>query len=307
MSETDKVIDGLNLFGDTPQEPDQPDAAETAATPDATDDEGEAISLDEALAGLDGEAAPDQTASPGTEPLDATAPEATPEVAELLRQLDAYKAREAIEQAAQADAAFDERWVGQQQINDRFYDAEAQRIQALGESEGRTQDEIDAAIYRRVELGNGFGIERWNAQTRQMETVGRIQADRELSDNYSAAVRAYERSKTQPSRFDQLVTHYQLDATDRTALAKFINYPPEHLEEIAKTLGAKNQRVTGTFQQVRDTAVANVRARLSNQTAPGTPGAPAPKKPYVFTHRNDVKQDETRLVAGMLGLTRPSQ
>jgi hypothetical protein len=317
MADTQRVIDALGLVGeDSAQDPpelepeDVPAAAETAATSEESDAD-ETQSLDEALAELDGQAAPDDEAAPATD-VEASAdadPYAhlTPEVADLQRQLDAYKAKDAEAESAQADARFLAPWQKQQEINDTFYDAEVARIQRMGEEQGKSQDEIDAAIYRRVELGNGFGIQRLNPQTQQMEFVGRIQADAELQENLRRTAIEYERSKTRPNAFEQMVTKYHLDATDRTALAKFINYPPEHLEEIAKTLGAKNARATSTFAQAKNDAVANVRANLSRQPAPGTPGAAKAKKPYQYTHEPGVRQLETEHFARSIGLIRSPQ
>lgn len=282
---------------------DDPPAAEDAATATDAEDEVEEVSLDEALAALDGQDAPDEDETAAAEPV---AAEATlSEVEELRRQIDEYKAKEAVVQAQQADAQFAEPWRQQQAINDRFFEAEIARIKKIGAELEKTQEEIDAAIYRRVELGEGFGIERFNPETREMETIGRIQCDAELQDNYRAAAIEHERSKTRPNAFEQLVSTYALDADDRVALGKFINYPPEHLEEIAKTLGAKNQRVATTHQNARQDAVNNVKANLSRQPAPGVPGqAPGKRKEYVFRHTNDVRHDETMLVAQRLGLVR---
>src|SRR4051812_33676546 len=101
-------VDLLSLaLGQEPVDDAQPDAAETAATPTNAEEAPEEITLDEALAGLDGEAAPDETAAAATEPESEPTPD---EVAELRRQVDEFKAKEAEVKARQADAQFLEPW-----------------------------------------------------------------------------------------------------------------------------------------------------------------------------------------------------
>lgn len=293
----------LGPQGSAPEVADEdvPPAAEDAATATDAEDDVEEVTLEEALAALDGEAAPVEDEASAPEPVEASAPT---EVEELRRQLDEYKAKEAIAEAQASDAAFLAPWQQQQAINDRYFEAEIARIKKIGAELEKTEAEIDAAIYRRVELGEGFGIERFNPQTGQMETVGRIQADAELADNLRYAAIEHERGKTRPNAFEQLVAKYHLDADDRIALGKFINYPPEHLEAIAETLGAKNARLVTTRQNARQDAVNNVKANLARQPAPGIPGAAPKRKVYEFKHTPDVRYDETMLVAQRLGLVR---
>jgi hypothetical protein len=299
MTDSAQVIDALNLLGNAPDAEEQPDAAETAATSTETSDDGEElISLDEALAELDGETAPDQTAAPATTP--ETTETALPDVAELQRQLDEYKAKEAITESANADAVFTATWQNLQAVNDDFFEAEIARMERIAADKGFSDADLKAAIYERVELGNGFGIEEWNPLTRRMELKGRIQADRELLQNYNEAALTRERAKTQPSQFDRLVTTYALDDTQRVALAKFINYPPEHLEEIARTFGAQNQRATTTQEQARNDAVANVRTRLSQQPAPGNPGESPRQRKVQLDH----SRKSTEYVARAIGFVR---
>jgi hypothetical protein len=312
MAETSDVIDALGLVGNTPQDEEQPDAAEQSATsttgsqraegpqspPEPSDDEGETISLDEALAELDGEPAPDQTAAPDADL--AAEPEPLSDVEELKRQLDEYKAKEAITRAVESDAAFDNRWHNQQAINDTYFDAEIARMERIAAEKGFSDADLKAAIYDRVELGNGFGIERINPQTGRVELIGRIAADAELLQNYAAAVREYERGKTRPNAFEGLVAEFSLTDRQRVALAKFINYPPEHLREIAKTFGEQNAAITNTQTQARNDAVANVRNRLSNQSAPGNPGQ-APRQRKVEL---DHTRKSTEFVGKVLGFVR---
>jgi hypothetical protein len=304
MADAAQVIDSLNLLGQTPQDEEQPDAAEDTATsttgsqspPEPSDDDVEIISLDEALAELDGEAAPEQTAAPEPE----AEPEPLSDVEELKRQLDEYKAKEAITKAVESDAAFDLRWHNQQAVNDTYFDAEIARMERIAAEKGFSDADLKAAIYDRVELGNGFGIERINPQTGRVELIGRIAADAELLQNYAAAVREYERGKTRPDAFTQLVAEFSLTDRQRVALAKFINYPPEHLREIAKTFGEQNAAVTNTQTQARNDAVANVRNRLSQQPAPGNPGQ-APRQRKVEL---DHTRKSTEFVGKMLGFVR---
>jgi hypothetical protein len=148
-----------------------------------------------------------------------------------------------------------------------------------------------------------FKAAQAQADAEQVDPVmGQQQWERETAANEADEVAAYYRGKSAPSAIDTLTQRYALDETDRNALAKFINYPPEHLEAIAQTLGAKNQRQTLTHQQITTQAAANQKARLSRLPAPGTPGAARPKAPYKWgTNR----QAETELVAEhFLGIRR---
>jgi hypothetical protein len=296
MSDTDSVVEALGFFGDASEAPvdpseGQPDAAESTATSTDASDDDETISLEDALAELDGQAAPETEATAAT---DEPETEPAPDVAELQRQLDAYKAKEAEVKAKEADAAFDETWDAHIDQGYAFYDTERERIKAIGIKQGRTEDEIELAIYRRVVQGIGRGA------------LGEQEWERQTLQNRVNATRDYLARKTAPSQLDHLVSTYALDDTQRTALAKFINYPPDHLEEIARTFGAQNQRLAQTQQHARNDAVANVTARLVHQTAPGTPGA-APKPKRLAAPKNAAESRQlTEFVSRRFGLLGPT-
>lgn len=297
MSDPTPVLQMLGV-ADAPVAPESetPVAAEPTATLDADAPEE---TLDEAMARLDGETAPTDPNAPATAPDDAASdqpetPALTAEqIAELQRQVDEYKAREAQAKAQAERDQFVGAWDQTLDEGYAYYDAERARIQAEGIRQGRTQDEIDLAIYRRVVQGIGL----------PQGVLGEDEWERQTLNNKAAALAAYESRKTAPSAVEQLAQHYGLDATDRAALAKFTGYPPAALNEIAQTLAAKNQRLTQTHQTIQQTAASNVARRMAQQgITPGTPGQAPVKKPYQFRHTPDVARQENEYLAKRLGL-----
>jgi hypothetical protein len=294
MSDSHPALDAL--FGkasDAPEDDSQPSAADpTATASDASADE-EVISIDEALAALDGEAAPPETALETEAPTDPETPNLDAEqYAAMVRELEEYRAQKAAAEVQTAEQQFIQPWANQQAVNDAYFDAEIERIERIGQERQLSQDEIDLAIYRRVELGQGFGIQRRNPQTGQMEVLGRIQTEKEFEDNLRRAQVEFVRSRTMPSAFEQLATKHNLDADDRRTLAQFQNYPPAELDKIMQALAAKNQRTTATVHEVVQTARRNVGENLSRIAAPGVPGA-APKPKVIATPRNAQEARQT--------------
>lgn len=285
-----------------------PSADEPTPTTDAGATEDEVtLSLGEALAELEGQA-PHDAEQPGAEPTtDATAAEdGDPRVLALQTELEALRADKAQRDAATEDAQFYVPWQRQQQTNDQFFDAEEARIRDIGTREGRSPEEIEAMVYARVEKGQGFGVQRLNPQTGQMDVLGRIDTALELEANLRNTLLMRERSRAAPSALDALTTKHQLSAEDRNTVGQFIGQMTEaQLETVAAALAAKNARITQTQTQATTQAAANVARRLSSTPGPGTPGS-APAAPQIdWTRRNVVEARQgTEYMAKRLGLVR---
>lgn len=285
MADTADLVDRLSFLGGNEEaRADVPDA--TSAVPDGDEEAQTLADLQAELAGQD----PPQgdPTDPEAEP-DPTAALTPEQVAAILAENEAFKAAQAQAEAEQVDAAFESRWESHWERGIGWYEDQKARIQQAGVAQQRSQEEIDAAIYRRVVLGHGLIDPNSGAPV-----MGQQQWERETAANEADEVAAYYRGKSAPSAVDTLTQRYALDDTDRNTLARFINYPPEHLEAIAQALGGKNQRQTLTHQQITTQAAANVNARLTRLPAPGTPGAARPKKPYQWGSN---PREETELVA----------
>lgn len=265
------------------------------ATPDAPD--GDDLTIDEALAALDPTAAPQTQATPAETDADPSAALTPEQIAALVAENEQYKAREAKLTAEQEVTAFDDKWDAFMASVYDVYDAEEERIKALGAKEGRSQAEIDAAIYRRVDKGAGLTIP---GTTTPMK--GKDQWERETLLDYALQRSNFLVARGQQSvdPIAQLAQQYHLDESDTQALAKFRDMPREKVEELARTLGAKNQRVTNTFEQATQEANRNVARNLANATVPGVPGTPPAQKTYQFKHTPDVAQKETQYVVNRL-------
>lgn len=309
MSDSHPMLKVLGLADSPPADDPFPDPSAAAAGPTAqsADAEMESVSIAEALAALDEQGAPPVAeATPDVDPAAPAPVQYTPEqIAALVAENETFKAERAVQAAAESDAQFLAPWQRLQQTNDAFFDKEVERLWALGRSKGVPDAEIKAAVYERVELGDGkFGVPWQNPQTGQWELLGRIATGEVLRDNLMEAMVGRERSKNQPSALDQMAAKYGLDDAQRTALAKFVHYPRGDFEEIAKTLGANNQRLSSTLSDITQQATRNVAANLANGVNPGIPGAPAPQKSYQFRHTPDVRRQETELIARRLGFLR---
>ena len=286
---------------------DQPSAA-TEPTASPIDGE-ESISLDDAMDALEHPDAPPSEAAPvGDSPPDTPALALTPEqIAAIVAENDQFKAEKAAFEAEQEVAAYDDRWDAFIARGDDYYRVLAQSVGRYFEAKGESPAEVEGRIKRIVYDGQdihtipqhilppGFlppkpGEPGWVAWRNDTLT------------NRLHETRQYLTQKTQPSLVDQIAAQYALDETDRTTLAKFVKYPPEAIEEIARGFAAKNQRLTSHQSTVVQQARANVAANLSNGIAPGTPGMTAPKKDYQYTGKPELKRRETEYFVRRLGL-----
>jgi hypothetical protein len=291
MSESHPMLQVLGLEN---APADEPSADVTDPTAAAAED-GELISLDEAMAALDGEDAPltpEASVADDASPPVLLSPE---QVALLVQEVEFHRAVRAQDAAAAQDAQFDKTWDDHIERGYDWYDGERERIQAMGREQGRTQDEIDLAIYRRVEQGIGLIDRRTGAPV-----LGEREWERQTLANRASGTKHYLASKNAPSALDQMSHKYGLDGDDRLALAKFVTLPPDAFEAIAQTLGAKNQRLGTSLSQITQQANRNVAAHLANGIAPGAPGASAPQKRVALDHT----RKSTEYVGKLLGFVR---
>jgi len=284
------------ILGLDRDEVDEPQSAEDLSATARTDADGE-LSIDKALAALDGTATPQDVQAPESAD-DPAAALTSEQIAALLQENEQYKAREAQFTAEQQVEEFETQWGDFYWNTLELYDQEEQRIRALGAERGVSQAEIDAAVYQRVVLGKGLVVPGTNTPMK-----GKDAWKEETLLKYSHARSDFLVARGQQSvdPIAQLAQQYNLDASDTQALAKFRDLPREKVEELARTLGAKNQRVTSTFEQAAIQANQNVARSLSQgQITPGVPGAPPAQKRYQFKHTPDVAQKETQYVVNRL-------
>ncbi len=294
------AADLMRIAGMAPEEPaDETSAADVDPTATTTpEDDGERLlTIDEALAALDGDVAPpDETDTEPPADDDPTALLSADAIAAIVRENEQFKATIARAQAVQADTQFNNHWEEHLDYGEDWYEQQRESIRRLGMQQGRSADEIDLAIYRRVEQGQGLVDPQSRAPV-----MGYLQWKDETDRNRVAATAQYLAQKTAPSALDQMTAKYGLDAEDRTALAKFVNLPPQPFEELARTLGSKTQRLAFSLQAAKQQANRNVAANLTSQAiAPGAPGA-APMQPRV---QLDTSRKSTEFVGKALGLVR---
>lgn len=290
--------------------PGEPDAAPLDPTAAEASEPSESQTLDEAVAALTGEAAPTETSESEAETTPETPTAYTPEqIAAILAENDAFKAEQAKASAQSEEAQWEATWDDFEANGEEYYDNLRAIVREYGLREGMSQREIRGLIAEVVDDGNG--IESINKLTPGVLTVPQGQPgyrdwQQTAITNRRLTTEEWRSTRNQPTVIEQMATQYKLDPTQQTALAKFVNYPKEAIEEIARTLGAENLRRTTTLSDATKQAQHNLAANLSNGIAPGAPGASAPKKPYEFRHTPDVRRQETELVAARLGLIRRS-
>jgi hypothetical protein len=305
MSDPTPILQFLGL-GDAPDAPDAPlapeeqDAAPLDPTAAAAEDEGEQ-SLAEAMAALDGQDAPPSDSESATE--DAPAIATPDEIAALMAENEAFKAEKAQQAAQSEEQAWHTMWDSHMDQWEDRYDQYRAIVRDYGIRQGFSEREIRGLISEVVD--DGIGIDNINQLTPGVlsvlpGTLGYKEWLRTTTENRRLQTDEWRSSRTQPSALDQMVSKYSLTSEQRTSLAKFIKYPPEHFEEIAKTLGANNQRVSATLTEATKHAARNVAQNLSRGITPGTPGAAAPAKPYQFRHTPDVKRQETEYMANRI-------
>lgn len=293
MSEPTPIRAILGLDRDEVDEPQS--AAEPTDTAGTTAATGDDLTIDEALAALHGEAAPQETQAPA-EPGDPTA--LTPEqIAALIAENDQFKAHKAKVDAEQAADDFEAEWGDFYWDTIAVYDQVEAWIKEKGAEHRVSEAEINAEIHNRVYLGKNLTIPGTNTPM-----TGRLQWERDTLFKYANAKAQFMVAQGQQhvDPIAELAQQYHLDEADTQALAKFRDMPRERVEELARTLGAKNQRVTATLSQATIDANRNVAQHLSQGIHPGVPGTPAPTKPYVFKHTPDVAQKETQYVVDRL-------
>lgn len=299
--------DALLAMALGPQPGDDADgAAADATTAPEEDAEVEELSLDEALAALDGDDAPpaDEEWDDGETAEQDLAAGLTPEqINALVTEVTQRRAFEAAVRTAAQDAQYDGIWEEHIENGRDWYEGQREQIRALGRQQGRTQDEIDLAIYRRVELGIGL------VDADGSPVLGANDWELETERNRRTETMRYQASKSAPSALDALTTKYSLSAEDRTYLAQFVGHAsPQVFEGIAYTLWSKNQSLGGTLKDITTQANRNVARTLSRAPAPGTPGAsPRRAGSYVYTHEPHKSHDETRLFARQMGLLRGTE
>lgn len=308
MSDPTPILQMLGL-NDPVDEPTAADPAPDAAPLDATAAEpSETQSLDEALAALEGQDAPSvESESESTQDADPAAPLTPEQIAAILAENEAYKAKEA-EQSAQSE---EQEWHGMWDDHMDDWKGLYQNLRGIvrtyGTQQGMSEREIRGLISEVVD--DGIGIENINKLTPGVVTVppgmlGYKDWLEVTTENRRIQTDQWRSSRNQPDAVEQMASKYSLTTDQRTSLAKFRNYPPDAFEEIARTLGLNNQRVTSTLTEATKQASRNLAQNLSNGISPGAPGASAPKKPYEFKHTPDVRRDETEYVARRLGLVR---
>lgn len=295
MSEPTPIRAILGLDRDEETEPQSAEDLTSTAAPDAI--EGDDLTIDEALAALDGTATPQEMQAPAETDADPSAALTPEQIATILAENEQFKARQAQAAAEQAVEDFETQWGDFYWDTVAVYEQEEERIKAIGAQQGRSQAEIDAAIHNRVTLGKGLTIPGTQTPMR-----GRAEWERDTLLKYANAKSQFLVAQGQQSvdPIAQLAQQYNLDASDTQALAKFRDMPREKVEELARTLGAKNQRVTSTFEHVTQEANRNVARHLAQATVPGVPGTPPAPKKYTFKHTPDVAQKETQYVVNRL-------
>jgi hypothetical protein len=313
MSDPTPILQMLGLndppADDTPVDP-VADPAPDAAAPDATSaDASETQSLDEALAELEGTDAPSvESESEPTEDAQAPATALTPdEIAAILAENEAYKAKEAEVSAQSEEQEWHGMWDDHMDDWKGLYQNLRGIVRHYGTQQGMSEREIRGLIHEVVE--EGIGIENINKLTPGQVTVppgmlGYKEWLEVTTENRRLQTDQWRSTRNQPDALDQMASKYALTTEQRTSLAKFRNYPPDAFEEIARTLGLNNQRVTSTLSDATKQASRNLAQNLSNGLAPGAGGASAAKKPYEFKHTPDVRRQETEYVAQRLGLVR---
>jgi hypothetical protein len=308
MSDPTPILQFLGL-GDAPEEPAAPlapeeqDAAPLDPTAAAAEDEGAEQSLAEAMAALDGQDAPTEDSESATEdaaPAIALTPD---EIAALMAENEAFKAERAQQAAQNEEHEWHAMWDSHMDQWEDRYDQYRAIVRDYGIRQGFSEREIRGLISEVVD--DGIGIDNINQLTPGVlsvlpGTLGYKEWLRTTTENRRIQTDEWRSSKTQPSALDQMVSKYSLTPEQRTSLAKFIKYPPDHFEEIARTLGANNQRVSATLTEATKHAARNVAQNLSRGITPGTPGAAAPAKPYRFRHTPDVKRQETEFIANRI-------
>lgn len=268
-----------------------PDATATASPrPDGVPfPDEEFISLDEAMAALDGQdTPPTETATPDPDSASPAAALTPEQIATIVAENASFKAEKAQLQAAHADAQYDALWDTHISNGEAFYDAVAEIVGAWGQAQGMNAREIKGLIAEVVD--DGVGIEHVNkiAGGRLFVPPGQpgyLAWQRETGHNRLSETRKYLAGKNTPSKLDQMTAAYGLDEADRTTLAQLINtVDAETLDTLARTLGAKNQRVSSTLTDIQSHANRNVANNLSNGLAPGVPGVSPPAKRVQLDH-----------------------
>lgn len=288
--------------------PGEQDAALLDPTAAEASEPSEHQTLAEAEAALSGEDAPSEVSESEQE-----TPESTPytpeQIAAILAENDAFKAEKAQASAQSEEVQWETMWDDFEADGEEYYDNLRAIVREYGLREGMSQREIRGLIAEVVDDGNG--IESINKLTPGVLTVPQGQPGYKAwmltaATNRRVTTNEWRATRNQPTVIEQLTAQYKLDAAQQTALAKFVNYPKEAIEEIAKTLGAENLRKTTTQSEATKQAQQNLAKNLSNGISPGTPGASAPKKPYQYTHEPATRRQETRHFARSIGLIRDS-
>jgi hypothetical protein len=286
------------ILGLDRDEVDEPQSAEDPSATASTDaDERDYLTVDEALVALDGTASPQDTQAPAdaVDPAAALTPD---QIAALLQENEQYKAREAQITAEQQVEEFETQWGDFYWGTIDQYEQAETWLRERGAAAGASKAEIDAVVYNRVYLGEGLTVPGTNTPMK-----GKAEWERETLLKYANAKGQFMVARGQQSvdPIAQLAQQYHLDASDTQALAKFRDMPRDKVEELARTLGAKNQRLTSTQTQIIEEANRNVARSLSQgQISPGVPGAPPARKPVRFTHKPEDQEKERALLMGTL-------
>lgn len=300
MSDSHPMAKLFGLDGDSAASEEPTSAADPTTTAE-TGPDAEEISASEALAALAGEAAPQDDAADGDAASEGEL-EAAPDPDAIARERDELLAWKAEREREDADAAEEEKWGLVYDKGEAFYANLKGRLKGYGEQQGWTPQEIKAFLSDVVDYGIGLD----QVPGVPPGTQSYLAWKEETLFNYANDKAQRATQRTQPSVLDQLTRQFNLDESDRTALAKFQNYPPDALTEIARTLGAKNARVTTTQQHAVTQARQNVAQHLSAAAGPGTPGA-APKPKLLKPPANaQERRDLTRLMLAQQGMLGPT-
>ncbi len=268
----------------------------------------ESVTLEEALsAALDGERTPQDTPQgeqqAETEEEAPLSPEET--IAALQAEVEKFRAAEAERELAPADIDFEQQLQTKIDRAEDVYDDLEDVLWRIARSQGLSDDEIELKVNRYLYEGRMGPIKHLDQYGRETGQVlqPKNQWLRTLPAARDAERARYFATKSTPSAIDQLTQTYNLSVEDRQKLTTLAaKLTPEELSDVAALFASKNQNVNNIFQQATIEARQNTADRLNSSPAPGSPGAPPPKKPYEFTHDPRVRHDETALVAARLGL-----